>query len=347
MAKGGSSSALAATDNSNYNGDASTVVVDQQRTSLTSTTSQSPPSATAADADQQPLSSSSDETTSNLGGAKSNVNLLSSSSSNNNNFSSPSTAADGFSSSANGNELAAQNQLVPHSSASNLLESLDHSNIQGDIIERGQDYEFLNGDEYEPEPAARVLASPVPELNEGFIFMNVDYEADPDTPVIALATALSRSASLDDVGAAASSLAATLDGSSTPLLRPSTPDKLELQRDAANHHGTHQMDGGDSSFHGQHGQTSTIANTTTAAGGAGNAGRSSFANDSIALESVPVYDREALILSIRQELDIKEKHSSKNLTLQNKLGDYFKKKRVRTRRMGGFSWCIYSKRVGN
>jgi hypothetical protein len=27
-------------------------------------------------------------------------------------------------------------------------------------------------------------------------------------------------------------------------------------------------------------------------------------------------------------LDVKEKHSTKNLTLQNKLGDYFKKKRV-------------------
>ncbi|KAJ3064318.1 Coiled-coil domain-containing protein 96 [Podochytrium sp. JEL0797] len=39
-------------------------------------------------------------------------------------------------------------------------------------------------------------------------------------------------------------------------------------------------------------------------------------------------DREALIASIKNELDLKEKYKIKNLYLQNKLGEYFKRKRT-------------------
>lgn len=143
---------------------------------------------------------------------------------------------------------------------------------------------------------ARLLESPLPSQDDGFTFVNVDYAADPDTPVIQLATRISRSNSWDwGIERAAVSEEAELIRvvrPITPIMRPSTPivveqvavESVELKLEPE------------------------IA--------------------ALMPEATDDLDREAIIFEIRGLFDAKEKYIAKNLQYQNLLGEYFRRKRV-------------------
>ncbi|KAI8799757.1 hypothetical protein BJ742DRAFT_116273, partial [Cladochytrium replicatum] len=169
----------------------------------------------------------------------------------------------------------------------------------------------------EASETTRMLKSPVPtETAQAFRFMNVDYEADPDTPVISIVTRLSRSQSANVAKGSVLSLVEDEEGKEdgcvkVELLRATSPTSaMVVERE------------GEEGGGGEEGEE----------GGKDDAGGGEKDKDGV--EVVQEVDREVVILAIRQAMEMREKLKAKNTTLQNKLGEYFKRKRTDENREG-------------
>ncbi|KAI9208579.1 uncharacterized protein BJ171DRAFT_210604 [Polychytrium aggregatum] len=145
---------------------------------------------------------------------------------------------------------------------------------------------------------SRTLVSPAPMDYQGFTFMNVNYELDPDTPLVDLVTPLSRADSMrsspDDEARAASPQRTQSLQENIPIIRPSTPTEDAGTSDAI------KAVVGDV----------VIPELTKA--------------NEIILEAI---DRDEVISNIKAILEVKEKLRLKNEVLQNKLAEHFKRKR--------------------
>ncbi|KAJ3102623.1 Coiled-coil domain-containing protein 96 [Phlyctochytrium planicorne] len=184
------------------------------------------------------------------------------------------------------------------------LEAMEHSIEQmiTDAKEEEQEIQEI-GEEIEITPAIeRTMTSPPPNDIQGFTFMNVNYEEDPDIPMMILTTRLSRSESVMSGEAPTTHPASRVR---TPMLRASTPTLVEPKEEVSLVDG--KKDGKDAD---EAGEDADTAGAATA---------------SMLEEGV---DREALILGIRLALDLREKYRTKNTFLQNKLGEYFRRKRA-------------------
>ncbi|KAJ3218967.1 Coiled-coil domain-containing protein 96 [Dinochytrium kinnereticum] len=180
------------------------------------------------------------------------------------------------------------------------LEAMEHS-MEQMISDAQEDFQEI-GEEIEVIPAVgRILTSPPPADIEGFTFMNINYEEDPDIPVMYIGTRLSRSESVMS-GAEGPETRATSASTRvrTPLLRASTPTLAETKREEG------------MSAEEQRAELDAAVCTT----------------DVTAAMLEEGVDREALILGIRLALDLREKYRAKNTFLQNKLGEYFRRKRA-------------------
>ncbi|KAJ3126957.1 Coiled-coil domain-containing protein 96 [Physocladia obscura] len=184
------------------------------------------------------------------------------------------------------------------------------------------------GDEIEVIPqVARTLTSPLLKQNNSFTFVHADYAA-----VVGANVAIS-GGDVDDLGGGGSGVAAALsvvpfaqqvfmrsesffeaDGDlfgcsgcltvgvarfRTPIMRPSSPTWVPPIVEANN----------------AEGDIAAVIEIAQVA-------------VSVAIVEEEIIDREALIASIKQQLDLKEKLQAKNSFLQNKLGEYFKRKRT-------------------
>ncbi|KAJ3193932.1 Coiled-coil domain-containing protein 96 [Irineochytrium annulatum] len=159
-------------------------------------------------------------------------------------------------------------------------------------------------EEIEIIPAVkRTLTSPLPNEEQGFTFMNIDYEEDPDLPVMMLATRLSRSesAASELPGGAAATAATPVPRVRTPILKASTPTLIEPEN---TENSTDEKDTADATS------------------------EKDVQDGSNGVDLDEGIDREVLILGIRIALDFRDKHRARNTFLQNKLGEYFRRKRA-------------------
>jgi hypothetical protein len=152
---------------------------------------------------------------------------------------------------------------------------------------------------------ARLIESPLPSTeDDGFMFINVDYEADPDLPVIKMCSGLSRTGSWDwglEKALHGDELV-LVDACITPIMRPSTPvlavhdDPVEIQE-------------GEDAEEVQHRELEMKI-------------------DQMLPEDTEDLDREEIITQIRDLIDMRDKYMAKNANYQNLLGEYFRRKRV-------------------
>jgi hypothetical protein len=198
------------------------------------------------------------------------------------------------------------------------------------------------GDEIEIIPAvARTLTSPIPTDLQGFTFINMNYEEDPEGPIIDIGThALSSSPSgrgsivvlNDAVPEGAATAESPADGSATPfrvrtpMLRPSTPTvTIELKKE--------DIESSDSIT----GATDDPSNKFT----------TEETPDVAAAILEEGIDREELIANIKLSLDRRDKLKLKNTFLQNKLGEYFRRKRAEENHDGEKSATDQEQRYAN
>ncbi|KAI8917440.1 hypothetical protein BC831DRAFT_554130, partial [Entophlyctis helioformis] len=181
---------------------------------------------------------------------------------------------------------------------------------------------FSNDRVHPVPPSTRTITSPIPtDLGVGFQFVNVDYEADPDALYLDLTTIMSRSASVEEF---------LLDEASMSTARLAKALQLQLppRQEAPDQDGEF-MDG---ESHDDEGDGAKQEN-----------------DQAQAHEPPPEVevDREAIIASIKQNLELKDKLGQRNVILQNKLGEYFKKKRSDDTRDGEKSVSDQEQRYAN
>ncbi|KAJ3401770.1 Coiled-coil domain-containing protein 96, partial [Chytridiales sp. JEL 0842] len=179
------------------------------------------------------------------------------------------------------------------------------------------------GDEIEIIPATqRTLTSPVPTSWEGFTFLNVNYEDDSEGGIVdvgavvagGLVGGLEQEEEEENERMEGESgeevqpqrRRGVMNGLKTPMLRPSTPTvTIELKQE-------------------------DISNPSTddpAANPTDDPTNPSDADPTTTTTEEGLIDREELIAKIKLSLDAREKHKAKNTFLQNKLGEYFRRKR--------------------
>ena len=161
--------------------------------------------------------------------------------------------------------------------------------LNEEILFEGSDF----GDADERDITLRLLTSPPPELSSNFAFVYVDYERDPDAPTVALTTALSRATSrilYEEQN--------TIDQTFLAQnLRPSTPTSavaVEPKKSEDN-------------------------------GGSKESDISVVPESALEQEEI---GRDELINEIRELIDRKDRLKAKNIAIQNRLGEYFKRKKV-------------------
>jgi len=165
---------------------------------------------------------------------------------------------------------------------------------------------------------SRLLESPLPTDEEGFTFINIDYEADPDLPIITMGTKISRSSSWDwgieQIPSGVDADMILVARPITPIIRPSTP--VTEEKTEQTNQNTEQPIESES--------TNLIL--------------------TLLPDQTDFVDRESIIAEIRAAVDSKEKHISKNLHYQNLLGEYFRRKRTDEARDGEKSVTDQEKR---
>ncbi|KAI8853550.1 hypothetical protein BC829DRAFT_439951 [Chytridium lagenaria] len=158
------------------------------------------------------------------------------------------------------------------------LEAMEHS-MEQMITEAQEDFQEI-GEEIEIVPAVgRILSSPPPADIQGFTFMNVNYDEDPDIPIMFIATRLSRSESVMSGAEVTTRAASASSRVRTPMLRASTPTLAETKKEDGNAE-----------------DRTTEINL---------AGALKDSTEALLEEGV---DREALIAGIRLALDFREKY---------------------------------------
>ncbi|KAJ3041122.1 Coiled-coil domain-containing protein 96 [Rhizophlyctis rosea] len=148
-----------------------------------------------------------------------------------------------------------------------------------------------------------------------FVFVNVDYGADPDADIFLFSAAqVSRGETPEGEGAAEDAGDEEVrrkrrgaDEPGTPILRPSSPTGFVPVVDEVPE--GEAVEGG----------------VVPSGEVAGTAGPAVMLPETVIQEGI---DRDELILSIKQQLDEKDKLKARNGVLQNKLGEYFRRKRT-------------------
>ncbi|KAJ1549263.1 Coiled-coil domain-containing protein 96, partial [Nowakowskiella sp. JEL0078] len=220
------------------------------------------------------------------------------------------------------NETSSHEKPIPAKSLTMLESTFEPESIEP-LSESLSDLTCLF-DDLEFTETTRALISPVPfdEIKPfEFTFMNVNYEVDPDAPIISIVTNLSRNESmiLDKI------LKTESDEyeSTTPLLRATSPTAINETQSVVN-----EMPENISQ------DTTDIEKDTV----------SMAAHQNVVEE---VIDREELIGNIKLLLEQREKLKSKNSFLQNRLGEYFKRKRSDENRDGEKSVADQEQRYAN
>jgi hypothetical protein len=170
------------------------------------------------------------------------------------------------------------------------------------------DYNYCDDQVNITTVATRLIESPLPSSeDDGFMFINVDYEADPDLPVLKMCSGLSRSASWDwglEKALHGDELI-LVDVCATPIMRPSTPvafeyeDLVEVEMDAE--------------------EVKEVVPQQQFEG---------LNIDMMLPDTTEDLDREDIIQQIRDLIDMRDKYMAKNANYQNLLGEYFRRKRV-------------------
>ncbi|KAJ3226242.1 Coiled-coil domain-containing protein 96 [Clydaea vesicula] len=204
--------------------------------------------------------------------------------------------------------------------ANKQLSRQDSTNENFEILKcvpfSGDEFETLNDNFEVTTVTERILSSPLPSTKDAFIFVNVDYEVDPDTPVIKVVTALSRSTSWEGgIDKVVTEDLVLVARPVTPILRPTTPEIKIHKEEGDEEISTDKV---------EHIHGSIILPPPT---------------DQI--------DREAVIAEIKQISEVKEKLYLRNLMYQNLLGEYFRKKRTDEARDGEKSVTDQEKRYAN
>ena len=222
-----------------------------------------------------------------------------------------------------GLDSGSQANLVAKKEEDSMNVILDETlgSIEADILQNEEEYQQIGetdvpqsavneaavSNDHIHENLARLLETPEPEPKDtNFPFPHATYEADPDEFTVGLVLSLSRSASKEDVSQTDTDIAE---------IRPSSP-----------------------TFMAQGTENAVDAQAQVNENGVADPSNPSDVSENqaevtpeVSLPPPPpeeIINRDEIIAQLRQKLELKEKLTQKNLLLQNKLGDYFKKKRT-------------------
>ncbi|KAJ8330091.1 hypothetical protein O5D80_001667 [Batrachochytrium dendrobatidis] len=200
----------------------------------------------------------------------------------------------------------------------------------------------------------QLMTSPLPvDVDNTFPFVHADYEADQDELMFGLTTNMTRSASVDEM--VDDTMLGVHNTVQIALLRPVSPTLTCTDHQTNEHVIDNQHEHLGSSWQSndiKHDANSSMRIGTQDMMDNDNQDGQEYRNSTIdrqpseSLIEIEI-DRDAIVLSIKKNLELRDKLSLRNSMLQYKLSEYFKKKRTDDTRDGEKSVSDQEQRYAN